>query len=384
MENLTRENAVKDDFFGVDLDRCIDYLIKCREQGKSVYIMFNGQKLFSCDATVNSIYMQVLGKTKEEFEKDEQEYFSRYREEMTKKREESKANREKWKKIGCKYIFPERVEEWEKCVDITVGGVYGGTDLEKAITAMEMLESGTSFENVCNYIKGINTSGNSASLIKTLILNFSKKGPDFFEHIEGGIDNIDENTRRMIERIRNQNREYQTNEVLAKKGSEWRKRAETFIYPERMAEFERIMRQRAGEKFRGADIELALGAMELLDKGLSFEQVEKFIGDKSKTITGASMAENIVLSFSKKGPEFFESIRPGEATDFVAQLKEINSKLADRHRADRGKTGNVNSPREELTSLVAQKRSLEAELRSLEAELNNSREQTDKTKGREI
>lgn len=384
MENLTRENAVKDDFFGVDLDTCIDYLIKCREQGKSVYIMFNGQKLFSCDATVNSIYMQVLGKTKEEFEKDEQEYFSRYREEMAQKREESKANSEKWRKIGCKYIFPERVEEWKKCVDITVDGVYGGTDLEKAITAMEMLESGTSFENVCNYIKGINTSGNSASLIKTLILNFSKKGPDFFEYIEGGIENIDENTIRMIERIRKQNREYQINEVLSEKGSEWRKKASAFIYPERMAEFERIMRQRAGEKFRGIDIELALGAMELLDKGIRFEEVEKFIGDNSATISGASMAENIVLSFSKRGPEFFESVRPGEATDFVAKLKEINRRLEDRHRTDNHKTEHESSSREELISLAAQKRSLEEELRSLETELAKYREHTDKTRGQEI
>lgn len=387
MENLTRENAVKDDFFVGDIDSCIDYLTKCRQEGKSVWIEFRGQKLYSCDATVNGIYMQVFGKTKEEFEQDEKEFFEGLQKKKTKERSELAEKKPEWIEAGSKLIYPERMKEWEKCVDISMNGLYEGSELVNAITVMEMLNSGTSFENVQIYLKGLKTSGSSASVIENIILNFSKKGPEFFEYMRGGPEKIDENTRAMIEKIRGENREYEANEIITARGPEWRKKAASFIYPERMEEWERIMRLRVKERFKGADLDLALSAMELLDKGLSFEKVEKYIEDKSKTISGASMAENIVLSFSKKGPDFFESVRPNDAKELVAQLRDINAKLAERHKNDKSKQEEPKkgkTPREQLTSLAAQKRSLEAELESVEAELSDARKQEDKTSGQEI
>ena len=384
METLTRENAVKDDYFATDLDKCIAYLIKCRQEGKSVWVEFSGKKLYSCDATVDSIYMQVLGRTKEEFERDEQEFFAGLAKKKARKKKEIDDVKPEWIDAGIKLIYPERITEWERFVEISANGLYEGSDLASAITAMEMLDSGTSFENVDSYIKGLNTSGGSATMIENIILNFSKKGPEFFEYLQGGPEKIDEDTSKMIDKIRKQNREYEINEILTTRGPEWRKKAASLIYPERMEEWERIMRLRVGEKFRGADLDLALGAMELLDKGVSFDNVEKYIEDKSKTMTGASMAENIVLNFSKKGPEFFESVRPEDARDLVAQLKDINSKLAQRHKADKSKPEKARNPKEELTSLAAQKRSLEEEFKRLEAVLRDARKQEDETKGQAI
>lgn len=96
------------------------------------------------------------------------------------------------------------------------------------------------------------------------------------------------------------------------------------------------------------------------------------------------MAENIVLNFSKKGPEFFESVRPEDARDLVAQLKDINSKLAQRHKADKGEPKKAKNPKEELTSLATQKRNLEKELKSVEAELSDAKKQEEETKGQAI
>lgn len=381
MENLTRENAVKDDYFALDLDSCIDYLIKCRQQGKSVWVEFSGQRLYSCDATVNNIYMQVLGKTKEEFEKDEKEFFEGVDSKKAERSAELENKKSDWLNAGSKLIYPERLNEWKKCVDISIDGLYEGSELANAITVMEMLNAGTSFENVKSYLNGLNTSGGSASMIQNIILNFSKKGPDFFEYMKGGSEQIDENTRRMIERIRTQNREYETNEILKNRAPEWRKKAASLVYPERMEEWERVMKQRVGERFKGAELDLALGAMELLDKGLSFEKVERYIEDKSRTITGASMAENIVLNFSKRGPDFFESVRPNDAKELVAQLRDVNAKLAERHKKEPEMERN---PISELTTLAAQKRSLEAELNSVEAKLSEAKKREGKIQDKEI
>lgn len=380
MENLTRENAKRDNFVSTDLDTCIDYLIKCREDGKSVWVEFGDKKLYSCDATVNNLYIQVLGKTKEEYDTDEKEYIKGLNENTTNASSSmQKSEQKKWIEFGKNIIYPERVKEWEKCVGTTTETTYGGEDLEKSITVMQMLDGGTSFANVQTYMEGLSSSENSTSRMENIILNFSKQGPEFFEYIKGGMENIDDNTKRMVDKIRNQNKEYEVNEILTSKGPEWRKKAESLIYPERMQEWERIMRVSASQKLKGTDVDMALGAMELLDRGVSFDNVEKFIEDKSITATSATMAEDIVLNFSKRGPEFFESIRPDDSKELVSQLKKENADLEQKHR-----TKYKEDVRKELLALASEKKSLEKELKSVEKELATAKQiQAEGTIGRE-
>lgn len=75
---MNREDAQKVDFYfnGVTingkhippLDEAIAFLIGCRGIGQNVYIDFNGAKLYSCDVTMDSAYLAVLGVTKAEDE----------------------------------------------------------------------------------------------------------------------------------------------------------------------------------------------------------------------------------------------------------------------------------------------------------------------------
>lgn len=185
MENLTRENAVEVKFNGRTLDECIDSLIKYRQEGKSVYIDYNGQKLYSCDATVNNIYTQLFGKTREEYERDEQEFLAGLEQKKVEPKEQTEKSISEWVEAGQKLIYPEKTSQWEKMVGIRANDTSGENDLGFAITAMEMLNGGTSFENVRSYINGLNTSKGTLSMIESTILNFSKKGPDFFEFMRG-------------------------------------------------------------------------------------------------------------------------------------------------------------------------------------------------------
>ena len=52
-----------------ELDNAVEYLIGCRQRGENVYYDFNGHRLYSCDVTIDSAYMDVLGVTKEEDDK---------------------------------------------------------------------------------------------------------------------------------------------------------------------------------------------------------------------------------------------------------------------------------------------------------------------------
>lgn len=51
-----------------DLDHAILFLEKCRKNGQNVYLDFNGHKLYSCDVTFDSAYLEVIGLTKAEDE----------------------------------------------------------------------------------------------------------------------------------------------------------------------------------------------------------------------------------------------------------------------------------------------------------------------------
>lgn len=261
-----------------------------------------------------------------------------------------------------------------------------GSDLEFAITAMQMLENNATFENVKNYLSGLDTSGGSHSKVESIILNFSKRGPEFYEFLRGGRENIDENTQEMISKLKEQNSQYKANEVLREHGEEWSKRAIAFIYPEKTDEWKKCIQLSAKEGFRGTEVEMALGAMELLNKGVEFSQVEKYLEDKSTSATQAAIAETIVLNFSKKGPEFFSSIRPGEKTDLVEQISRQNVSLEAKHRNDQienRENSEKTSPIDELKSLAAEKRRLEETLQSIESKISE-KVQGDRNEGQGI
>lgn len=386
MENLTRANAVEDKSFLGDLDKCIDYLIKCRQEGKSIWIEFNGHKLYSCDATVNNVYVQMYGKTKAEVDREMQEEIDEYHKSREERKDRIKENMPEWIEAGSQFIYPERLDEWKRCVERRSNDLYLGSDLEFAITAMQMLENGAKFENVKNYLSGLDTSGGSHSKVESVILNFSKRGPEFYEFLRGGHENIDENTQGMISKLKDQNSQYKANEVLREHEEEWSERAAAFIYPEKTDEWKKCIQLSAKETFRGTEVEMALGAMELLNKGVEFSQVEKYLEDKSTSATQAAIAETIVLNFSKRGPEFFSSIRPGEKIDLVEQISRQNASLEEKHRNDQIEnvgTSEKTSPIDELKSLAAEKKSLEKTLQSLESEISE-KTQLDKNEGQGI
>lgn len=73
--------------------------------GQNVYVDFNGQRLYSCDVTMESAYMQIIGMTKEEDDAIRQEYTQAETE------EEREAIIAKWAGIRNKYMLKVREAE---------------------------------------------------------------------------------------------------------------------------------------------------------------------------------------------------------------------------------------------------------------------------------
>lgn len=378
MENLTRQNAVEDHYFARNIDNCIAYLIKKRQEGKSVWVEFNGKRLYSCDATENGIYLQMYGRTKEEYGREEEDVLS----EENNLKQKRRANMPDWLKQGENLVYPEKAREWERVVTARVNDMHSsGNDLQYAITAMQMLESGSSFEDVNKYMDSLNSLGGNRTMLENIILSFSKKGPDFYEYMRKG--DIDRNTSNMIGTIRSQNKEYENNEILTKRVPEWKKRATSLVYPEKLDEWEKVTTPGSANSAKSEEVELALGAMELLNQGKDFEEVKKYIETNSSSEEEIESVAKIVLGFSQTGPEYYETVRPGESTELVEQLKKINSSLAKKHEKSepavvRKQDSKPNPRREELSILAAEKKKLESELEIINAQLDEVKEQEEK------
>lgn len=228
MKNLTRENAEKIDYFYAGtLDKCVEALIEYKEHGKSVVVDFNGHDLYSCDVTMDSAYKEVLGKTKAEFDKECEEAHKRYLEEQKREEAEAKQKIPSWIERGEKIIYPERFEEWKKCVDGRASDLYHGEDLEAALELMEKLESGVTLDEVVEAFDAQNHSGASAGMTRRIIFSFSKRGPEFWEQTEYG--EITPETRKIIEDKKQENIELEGLNTLDVAVNEQRKSEELQI-----------------------------------------------------------------------------------------------------------------------------------------------------------
>lgn len=225
MTEMSRDNARKIEFYGSTLDECVNELLEFQKRGESVFIDFNGHKLYSCDVTVDSAYKEVCGKTKEESDKAIEEYLAN----IEKKEKEAKAKAEakipEWIKRGEGFIYPERAEEWKKCVEAKAASDFYGKDLDEAIEIMEKLESGATLDEAKELLYSQNHFAVWYRVVRNIIFEFAKRGPEFYEHTARGEMSAD--TREIIEEKKKENAELEalhrddsTKEVPAERRTE--------------------------------------------------------------------------------------------------------------------------------------------------------------------
>ena len=184
MAELTRENAVKIDEWMGDIDTAVKRLTEYQKMGRSVYVNFNGHKLYSCDITLDGAYKEITGMTKAESIKAREEAIKKWELERKERKEQAERKIPEWISEGEKSIYPERAEDWQYYVETSARqGMYDGSDIDSTLEIMGMLESGASFEEVEKKLEEQGNSGHSYSIVTKNVLHFSKNGPDFYEAV---------------------------------------------------------------------------------------------------------------------------------------------------------------------------------------------------------
>ncbi len=181
--DFIKETAKEDKTYVHKLDDAIKYLANAKKRGENIYLNFNGNKLYSLLDDEDSCYVKIVGMNKKEFDEQEKKYMEEFKKRREKEQEQRKVNIPKWIERGLKLIYPQRAEDWEICVNSRAKDIYNGAELNNALDIMECLNENGSLEDANKILSSMNHSGASYSLVMSIVANFCKRGPEFYEEI---------------------------------------------------------------------------------------------------------------------------------------------------------------------------------------------------------
>lgn len=159
----------------------------------------------------------------------------------------------------------------------------------------------------------------------------------------------------------------------------WIQKGKKFIYQEREAEWEKCVNARAGDLYRGADLDYALQIIESLERESGFEEAKQMLEEQGHSGNSMRLVRNIIFAFSKKGPEFYEYTADGNLSEkekkVINRKKKENEKLAKKHGEQ---SVDENLPRK--TTLVDRIKRKLAEIKNLRREISQEKQRKNKSK----
>lgn len=155
--------------------------------GTYEYDGVNGKCLLNPTMSIDEVYQEVLGCSKEEYAKKALE-FNRSAEEE-KRRQEAEAEKKipEWIERGKALVYPEKFENWTAMVEARAKGIFYGEDVEDALVVMEQLEAGVPVEEIKMSAGGKTYIGSTFGSANAIIFAFSKRGPEFITKM---LDNL--------------------------------------------------------------------------------------------------------------------------------------------------------------------------------------------------
>lgn len=187
-ENNKEYEELKLDY-GTDLENAVYELLSIKNQGKKAFCEFNGVILDSEIVTMDSAFLLLTGRTKEEWTL------------ISKKREKEKKLLDAIDKIpeqikrGRNLIYPNHFNEW--AVDVTNGaiGPTNGKVIDNVLDIMEAISAKRPIEAIVAIYENQEYKSNkkcNENLVRTYVMKYSKDGFDFYEATHDGYWTLEE------------------------------------------------------------------------------------------------------------------------------------------------------------------------------------------------
>ena len=168
-------------YAGMNVDVAYAKLKEEAERTNEVcFAMFNGKTLYSTD-TMDEAYMKVMGMNKADHDAKIQAW-------MEKRESEKKAHMAKipelveyYKKEARGLVLDERLEDWDNCLEVRLGDIYRGMELQQVIDCARVMKDETldreaRLRKAYKIFMDADHSGMSAGLTRSLLRHFCPDG----------------------------------------------------------------------------------------------------------------------------------------------------------------------------------------------------------------
>ena len=161
-------------------DDAVKILIEANKNGDNVKIQFNGTNLYACEIkTPDDAYLKYMNMTKKEYDEKENRDRIEYEKREELKKAEAIKNMPQWIEQGKELILPQFEQEWAKTVESFINSPYSGGLVKDALTLMQMLKDGKPINEILEVFENQGHSGFSASMVESVLLNYTEKGHEF-------------------------------------------------------------------------------------------------------------------------------------------------------------------------------------------------------------
>lgn len=173
---------------GMDIDDAWKSLLReSAECGETCFGTFNGKEIRSTD-TLDEAYMKIMGKTKEQYDKETRDWLDEYE----RKEKEHKDNIPSLVPGYCErargVILEDQYEYWDKIVPIRLGDLYHGMELDCTLELCKIMrDESLSYDKRLR--KAYDTfmdqghSGMSAGLVAAMLRAFCPDGEDLADAV---------------------------------------------------------------------------------------------------------------------------------------------------------------------------------------------------------
>ena len=172
-----------DGWCSMSIDEAVKLLKQYHAEGKKVCMEFNGTMLYSDTVTVDSAYMDILGRTKAEHEQYMKEWHERQVREEEEYQKKIPELTKEWIEKGHAILDKKYWETWDECVPIRLRDLYHGMELGNCLDIVSALNNGCSLDEAKKIIGNQGHSGMSYGLVRIMVMTFCDRGEEFAKYV---------------------------------------------------------------------------------------------------------------------------------------------------------------------------------------------------------
>ncbi|MNH78590.1 hypothetical protein D3C73_308980 [compost metagenome] len=168
---------------GNTIEDAVNQLLEYREQGNLACGDFNGTILYSDTVTMDNAYMQIIGKTKSEFDNQTAERKREFERQEREHKEKIPELTDLWRNKGKEVLSEDRWELWDNIVPIRLDDLYRGMELGACLDIVNILNNNGPLDEAKKTIESQGHTGMSFGLVCAMVKEFSDRGEEFVNYV---------------------------------------------------------------------------------------------------------------------------------------------------------------------------------------------------------